>query len=124
MGSSTSDYMFSLIIYFIGLFIIVSLFSISGAFNSGGVVFDDRFSSSLSTATLNNATGNQADDLTMIPKQSYFKDVFSFFFWNINVYQGSNTLITYMWLIRLLFVFLPLLALILTIYYSLPTISG
>ena len=120
MGAS--DWMFGLILYFVGLLIIVSLFSISGVFaGDNQVVVDSRFSSSLQG---NINTSKTADDLTIYPNRSYFADIFSFFYWNISIYGNDNILVQYLWLIRIIFVYIPFLALLLTIYYSLPTVSG
>lgn len=55
--------------------------------------------------------------------KSYFKDLFSFFVFNISINEGE-VLMSYLWLIRLIFVYMPLLFLTLSIYYSMPTVSG
>lgn len=123
--AGAADWMFGLIFYFVGLFIIISIFSIAGVFNESTVSFDNRFSSSLQSHTNETSEGDVPSSI--IPQKSYFKDVFSFFFWNINYYgdgENNSVLVEYMWLIRILFVFIPLFILILTIYYSLPTVSG
>jgi len=120
MGAA--DWMFGLILYFVGLLIIVSLFSISGAFaGNSEVVIDSRFSNSLQGDINNSKT---VDDLSIYPSTSYFKDIFSFFYWNVSIYGDDNILVQYLWLIRIIFVFIPTLALMLTVYYSLPTVSG
>ena len=116
--SNAQDWVFGLTIYFTGLFIVVSLFSIGGMFD-GSVDIDARFSSSISS---NINQSQSADDLGF-SLTDYFKDVFSFFFWDIQILEGTQ-LMSYMWLLRILLVYLPLLALVLSIYYSLQTVSG
>lgn len=49
----------------------------------------------------------------------YISVLFGFFVWGIDLGIGN-----WMWLVRLFFVYFPLTALLLSIYYSLPTVSG
>lgn len=108
------------ILYFIGLFIIVSLFAIIGAFPKNEVITDSRFSSTLSGSINASRVADSTDKLKI---GTVFKDVFSFFFWNIS-FTDNGILIDYLWLIRILFVYLPLLVLLISIYYSLPFVSS
>lgn len=116
--AGTIDWVYGLVLYFVGLFIIVSLFSIGGMFE-GNTIADTRFSTALSGQVNQSQT---AEDLGF-SLGNYFRDVFSFFFWDVQFITGTQ-LFTYMWLIRIIIVYLPLLALVLAIYYSLPTVSG
>ena len=117
MGISNTT--FGLIVFFLVEFVIVSLFSMSGSFASSEVVVDTRFAN---TVAVTNESQYQADDLSF-NTGFYFRDLFSFFFWNISIYSGA-TLMTYFWIVRLFIVWLPLTMLILSIYYSLPTVNG
>jgi len=113
-------YMIGSVVYFTLLFVVVSLFSISGVFTGNEVVTNVEFSSSLQSSNINDT--QNVNDLGF-NHRSYFKDIFSFFAWNINVYEGI-TLMSYFWIFRIVFVYIPILILILNIYYSLPTIAG
>lgn len=117
--AGTQDWVFGLILYFVGLFIVVSLFSIGGMISPTDMTTDTRFSTALSIQVNQTQT---AEDLGF-SIGDYFSDVFSFFFWDIQFLTGTQ-LFTYMWLIRIVLVYLPFLALVLSIYYSLPTVSG
>ena len=101
----------------------VSLFSMGGLFTDDEVTIDNRFTSSL-TGNLNSSViGEDPPSAWSFSWSGYFKDVFSFFFWDIQFYTGTQ-LFEYMWLIRMIVVYMPLLALIIAFYYSIPTVSG
>jgi len=126
--ASTQDWTYGLSYYFIFVFIIVTLFSIAGAFSGNNdVVINDQFTSSFDN-TLNQSKYTDTSNSSTQTVGSYsisttFKDLYSFFFFNISIYNHDG-LMQYLWLIRLIFVWIPTLMLLLTIYYSLPTVSG
>ena len=118
--ATTQDWAFGLSLYFIGLFVVVTLFSIAGAFSSGEVTTNTGYGTAYIAG--DNFT-SPADDISYNPRGGYLKDIFSFFVFNISFNEG-NILIEYMWLLRIILVYLPLLALMYTVWYSLPTISS
>ena len=113
-----SNTVFGLTIYFTVLFIMVSLFSIAGVFSNNDLVTDPRFSTAVSSSI-----NSSVDSISVTTPNSAFKDVFSFFFWNISFYNNT-ILMSYLWLFRIIFVYLPALWLMLSFYYSLPTVNG
>ncbi len=113
-------HMHGYILYFVLLFVVVSLFSIAGVFTQNEVIVDQKFASSL-TGSINETA--PAPTISPLKWGNFFKDIFSFFFWNISIYDDSE-LMNWLWLIRILFVFLPLIGLLITIWYSVPTVSG
>lgn len=119
--ANTIDYAHAHIYYFIMLFVIITLFSIAGVFRNNEVITNSQFSSSL-TATINKS-GEPSPSLSPLKWRDFFKDIFSFFFWNISIYDG-DVLIEFLWIIRIIFVYVPLLSLIITLWYSVPTVSG
>ncbi len=117
MGSQT--YMTAFVIYFIGLFIVVSLISLGGGFASGEVRVSLGYDPVIK---------GSVNDTAVTPGQSFkwssfFKDVFSFFVFNVSS-TGETFITQYLWLVRLIFVYIPLTLLVITFYYSLPTVSG
>lgn len=126
--TNTQTWTYGFIFYFTFLFIIVTLFSIAGVFaNNHDVVINDEFTSSFGLNTINQTRWVDGDTDSTATVGSYsitttFKDLFSFFYFNISIY--NHGIMQYLWLIRLIFVGLPMLGLVLTIYYSLPTVSG
>lgn len=130
MASTTQDWMYGFIMYFVGSFLFVSLFSIAGVFRENEIVTDTRFSSSLQGNVDQNVNVTSLIDPSVnlfsgFKWGNYFKDVFSFFFYNITIYDNTQgELMKNMWIIRIILVYLPLLAFLLCVYYSLPTVSG
>ena len=109
------QWVYGLSIYFIGLLILITL--MSPLLSAGQVTSNIRF--------------NLPQNETLQPKISVFswgdnfKTIFSFFIWNINIYDSSHAqLMQYMWIFRIIFVYIPLIALILCVWYSVPTVSG
>jgi hypothetical protein len=121
--ATTQNWVYGLIIYFFSVFVIVSLMSLGGYLSS-----NVQTEGGYTPQQLRNMSRIEAPagDTSLIPDydlKSYAKDIFSFFLWNINV-TGDSLLANYMWLVRLIFVYLPLLFLAIAFYYSLPTVSG
>jgi hypothetical protein len=117
MGAQT--WMTGLILYFVGIAVVVSLFSIAGAFSDGNVQVTNFYDAQLK---------GSVNESIEVPSKSFkwsgfFADVFSFFVFNVS-FTDNSVLIEYLWLIRIIFVYLPLTLLVITFYYSLPTIGG
>ena len=123
--ANTIKFMHGYIVYFLGMFLLVTLFSIAGVFQNNEVIVDQRFSTAFSGGVNSSASPSAAapTGLSAFKWNSYFKDVFSFFFWNISIYEDTE-LMNWLWMIRLLFVYLPLLGLLIAIWYSVPTVNG
>ena len=126
--ASTQEWTYGLAYYFAFLFIIAILFSISGVFaNNHDVVINDQFLSSfnndINQSRWVDGSNESLDTIGSYSISTTFKDLFSFFFFNISFYN-HGVLMNYLWIVRLIFVWFPLLMLVLTIYYSLPTVSG
>lgn len=123
--ANTIKFMHGYIGYFALLFILITLFSIAGVFQHNEVIVDQRFASAFS-GSLNASASPPAgspDGLSAFKWNSYFKDIFSFFFWNISIYDDSE-LMNWLWMIRIILVYLPLIFLLITIWYSVPTVNG
>jgi len=109
------------IIYFVGLFFFISL-----VYNAGG--FDSSFSSNyasitvIESNTINTSSSNVPTSFS--GSKSYFGTIFSFFVWNFSFNTGvlSNSL--YLFIIRTIFVYLPLIFLALSFWYSTALSSG
>ena len=123
MATGTQTWLYALIIYFSGLMVIVSLFSIGGMLTPDQVTTSTGFSRSLGGEVHNESGEVSAPSVSVFSWKSYFKDIFSFFVWDINVYEGK-ILMEYFWIIRIIIVYLPLIALLTCIWYSVPTVSG
>lgn len=120
--AGTQDWMTGLSVYFIGMFVIVSLFSIAGVFREHEVITTaDEFSSNLKGEA--DAEASPAPSLNPFSWKGFFKDIFSFFVWDIQINE-EGTLMNYFWLVRIIIVYIPLLVLLLTLWYSVPTVSG
>lgn len=117
---STQTWTYSLILYFVLGFIIVSLFSLAGAFQ------DQKMQ--VSYAMTSSGQNISSSDFSQSPvsghsTSSYFKDVFSFFVWNISI-TDMGVLSDYFWVLRIFLVWIPLTFLIISLYYSLPFTGG
>ena len=126
--ASTQSWTYGFIYYFVFVGIIVTLFSISGVFADNHDVvtpaeFGNTYGLDANTTRWDEGETTDTNELGSYSISTTFKDLFSFFVFNISIYNHSG-LMAYLWLIRLLFVYLPLLMLSLSIYYSLPTVSG
>lgn len=129
MGETTQNWMYGFIMYFVGVFLFVSMFSIAGVFQNNEVVTDNRFSTDLrgNIDTGINVTGTDTSISLLggFKWGNFFRDLFSFFFWNISIYDNSQgKLMDSMWIIRIFLVYIPLLAFLICLYYSIPTVSG
>jgi hypothetical protein len=119
--SSAQSWIQGGIIYFVGLFIFISL-----VYNAGG--FDSSFSSNygsitvIESNTINTSSSNVPTSFS--GSKSYFGTIFSFFVWNFSFNTGvlSNSL--YLFIIRTIFVYLPLIFLALSFWYSTALSSG
>jgi len=101
-------------------------FFISLVYNAGG--FDSSFSSNygsitvIESNTINTSSSNVPTSFS--GSKSYFGTIFSFFVWNFSFNTGvlSNSL--YLFIIRTIFVYLPLIFLALSFWYSTALSSG
>ena len=121
MASSTQNWLFALVLYFTGLIVVVSLFGMANSFPNNEV-----------TTT---GTGGMYGELTNTANESQgyagegsiswsetFKFVWSFFGWNLYVNEGE-VIMQYLWVLRIFLVYLPFIALIITLFYS-TVLSG
>lgn len=117
---STQTWTYGLIIYFVLCFTIVSLFSAAGAFSDGSMTA----TASMTTSGRNvSSTDFNPSPVAGHSTNSYFKDIFSFFVWNISI-SDTGVLGSYFWVIRIFLVWIPLTFLLISIYYSLPFTGG
>ena len=123
---STLKSITALSIYFSLLFIVVSLFSIAGMDND--LVVNENFKhNTFYNGSSPNTYGTLQDSGTSFFSFSdYFTDVFSFFAWDIHAkdgYDDDKEIFGYFWILRIFLVYIPLLVLILSVWYSFPTIN-
>ena len=113
------EWVMGLTIYFIGVIVMVTLFSIAGVFSvstSGG---------HLPTPIYNSTSTNLPTGITStFSIGKILKDVFSFFVFNISISDTSSFIYSYIWLVRLILVQIPVLALLISVWYSLPTVGN
>lgn len=124
MGTQTVA--IGLILYFLGIGIFVTLLSAAGAFSDSSVVYNNPAQiADMATPDYNESYVDTEAISGAKPWNIgvWFKDIFSFFAWDIHS-TDSGELGQYFWLVRVLFVYLPMVLLIITIYYSMPTVSG
>lgn len=118
----TQEWIYGLTLYFVGISIIVSLFSLAGAFSPG------EFQTSGGYNPQQSGQANFSDMPTGVTSTfsmgRFFKDVFNFFVFNISIGNDGSLIYQYLWLIRIIFVYLPVTFLIIAVWYSLPTIGG
>lgn len=112
------EWVYGLSIYFIFSFIIVTLFSMAGSFSGGSfsTVSVTQYQKANSTVSETNLLG------IGYSWKNWFKDVFSFFVWNISITETG--IANWLWLIRIILVYFPAAFLLIAFYYSLPTVSG
>ena len=117
---SAQSWIQGLTLYFVFIFIIVSLFV------GGGLIASSPVTGGYTGQKLTPLNQSSSDESTGLfggfNLSRYIKAVFSFFAFNI--YFTDSTLLQYIIIIRILFVYIPLFFLALAIYYSLPTVSG
>jgi len=113
------EWVYGLTIYFISIFIFVTLFSIAG-------VFTEVQATGVTTTMDAYQSANASQMSTVTTGFSWtrtFKDVFSFFVFNISI-SHSGVIMDYFWLFRIILVYVPLAFLVLALYYSAPFTSG
>lgn len=106
-------------IYFSCVLIFLFLLTNAGAFDSSVMTTAGQINT-LPGTDVNSSSGTVPDRLSS--GTSYFKVLFSFFAWNISITSGF--LADYLWVIRVIFVWVPLLFAGMAFYYSLPFTSG
>lgn len=108
------------------MFAIVSLLSIGGVFDGSLVTSTNGFATTdYSYNDTEPPSGIDSYVFGSFDFIGYLGDLFSFFVWDIHFYDGDQVFImNNFWLVRMFIVWLPLFYLILTIYYSVPTVSG
>jgi hypothetical protein len=116
------EWIYGLVIYFVGISIVISLFSIAGVLNP------NQFHSSGGYNPQQQGQANFSDLPTGVTSTfsmgKFFKDIFSFFVFNISIGSPGSIIYQYLWLIRIIFVYMPLTFLALAVWYSLPTVGG
>lgn len=123
MGS-TQSWTVGLLVYFVIMTVMVILFSASVAKDEtivfSGVSDVKNFDTNLNQSEL------PTPSLTAVFNWGkFFKVFFGFFGFDLGFYDDNYpNAIAYLWIFKILFIYLPLMALILSIYYSLPTVSG
>lgn len=120
--ASTQTWVYALIIYFLGLTVVVTLFGIANSFPNGEVTtagVSGIYEAIDDTTNETNAYAQSGN----IDWGETFKFVWSFFGWNLYVNDGE-VLMQYLWVVRIFLVYLPLLALVVSLFYSLPFIGG
>ena len=115
---STQTWTYLLVGYFVYLAIII------GVLNNSGLM--DGSVTSMTNPGIYDYNSNASVSLESPPSTSafssggYLQAVWDFTLnWNIDLGIG-----VWMWVIRILFVYLPILALVLSVYYSLPFTGG
>lgn len=108
---TAQHYLNALIIYFVGLFILCNLMFMAGATDNSYTTSYQKFD--LQKQAVND-TKLQAP--TGLGSTSYFKSLFSFFVWDFSFSNG--VLSNYQFFFKLIFVWLPLIILALTFWYS------
>lgn len=113
---SVQTWTYALIGYFVMIGVFVSILSYGGVLGENSI-------------TTNDGVYNYEGNTTVIPPDTTYADtwnigiwlgdLFGFFVFGINLDVG-----VWIWLIRTIFVYMPLTALILSIWYSMPTVSG
>jgi hypothetical protein len=119
---SAQDWVYGLIVYFVGIFIVFTLFSIAGVFNQGEINVQGGYNPILKGSTNYSELPTGVTSTFSIGK--YFKDVFSFFIFNISIGTDDSILYQYFWIFRVIFVYIPVTFLVLAIWYSMPTVSS
>jgi len=106
-------------IYFSCILIFLFLLTIAGA-------FDSSISTTSGRVSIRPGTDVDSNSSTVPTKLSsglsYFKVLFSFFVWNISI--SSGFLASYLWVIRVVFVWVPLLFAGMALWYSTALSSG
>lgn len=116
------EWIYGLIIYFVGIFVLVTLFSLAGALSPSDLSVTGGYNPMVSGQVNGSDLPTGVTSTFSIGK--WFKDVFSFFVFNINIGQSNALLYQYLWLIRVIFVYLPVTFLVLAVWYSLPTVGS
>lgn len=116
------EWVYGLILYFVGVFIIITLFSIAGVLNSSQIHVTGGYNPVQKGSV--NASDLPTGVTSSFSWSKWFKDVFSFFVFNISIGNDGSLLYQYFWIFRVILVYLPVLALILAIWYSLPTVGS
>ena len=123
MGN-TQKWTFVLSMYFILVFILVTVSYSSGYMTTSQIAINTDYASNLNTDVNSSQLGQDIEDISIWNWNDYFGVVFSFFAFDIvGVFEG-NILMQSFWIIRIFIVWLPLLGLLYSLYYSLPTVSS
>jgi len=126
MGTQTWTY--ALILYFLGISVVWILMADTGVSSDmavSGRGSDDLAFDSSGNVVLGNESISDDDamDVSVWTVGKLFKHVLSLYAWNITI-DADSTLAQYIFFIRLIFIWIPGLFLILSIIYSLPTMTG
>ena len=115
--SSTQNWFYGLMLYFIGITIIITLFSSANAssdyvFTTPNALVDNT------NPDANITTPDAGSSYNIVTGGSSFWDYFwGFYVWDFAGVYGQGTLMNYFWIIRLLLVWLPLTALTTTFVF-------
>ena len=119
---AAQEWIYGLTLYFIGIAIVVSLFSLAGAFTPSQFSTHGGYNpQQAGSANFSNLPTGVTSTFSM---GKFFKDIFSFFVFNISIGNDGSIIYQYLWLIRIIFVYIPVTFLVIAIWYSLPTIGG
>jgi hypothetical protein len=116
------EWIYGLVIYFVSIFIIITLFSMAGVLQTNSVIVSGGYNPVQKGSV--NASDLPTGVTSSFSWSKWFKDVFSFFVFNISIGNDGSLLYQYFWIFRIMLVYLPVLALILAIWYSLPTVGS
>jgi hypothetical protein len=118
---AAQEWVYAFIIYFVGITVVVSLFAIANVFPTGE--FTARTGFNPQTIQPSNGSDMPTGIISTFSMSKFFKTVFSFFIWNFYI-TGDSLAVQYLWVIRLIFVILPGMFLLISLYYSLPGLGG
>lgn len=110
-------------IYFLGIGLLTLLGNLAGIFDDDAVVLAGGANYQQLGAINTTVTAGDVGLFGGFKFSTFLKDIFSLFVFNISV-SGDSLFVQYLWLIRILFIWLPGVMFVLGIYYSLPTVAG
>jgi len=118
MGTQTWTYL--LIGYFVYLAVIIGVLNSSGMMGDGSVINTTTNQDIFTYGANASETLESPPSTSAFSSGSYLQAVWDFTLnWNVDLNIGF-----WMWIIRIFFVYLPILALVLSVYYSLPFTGG
>lgn len=114
-----------LIVYYIFLIAISTLFYMSGFLGDESVYIENPgIDGVLASNVTDDLPSGDVGLFSSFSFSGWFKTLFSVFVFDLNMVGGSGLLAQYFWVIRILLVWLPGVFGVLSVYYSLPTVNG